>query len=159
MTIYYTHVHSPLGRLLLVSDSKNLLGIHMEKSKHGIKKQPDWVENPSLFKQTIVQLNKYFTGKLKKFSVKLSGQGTDFQKQVWKELSKIPFGKTVSYAEIAKGINKPTAVRAVANAIGRNPIPIIVPCHRVIGSNGSLTGYAGGLPRKKLLLGLENISF
>lgn len=111
---------------------------------------------PDYLKETTQQLLEYFDGKRTDFDLKLNPEGTDFQKKVWKELSKIPFGKTVSYLDIAKRLGDPKAIRAAASANGKNPLWIIVPCHRVIGSDGSLTGYAGGLWRKKWLLEHES---
>lgn len=111
---------------------------------------------PDLLKKPILQLQEYLDGKRTTFDLKLSPQGTDFQKKVWTQLSKIPFGKTVSYLDMAKQLGNPKVIRAAASANGKNPIAIIIPCHRVIGSDGSLTGYAGGLHRKKWLLEHES---
>jgi methylated-DNA-[protein]-cysteine S-methyltransferase len=117
---------------------------------------PGWTEDGSLFQGAIRQLCEYFAGERKIFSLKLSPQGTDFQKAVWSALQKIPYGETISYKQLAERIGKPKAVRAVGAANGANPIPIIIPCHRVIGHDGSLTGFGGGLPLKKRLLELES---
>lgn len=111
--------------------------------------------NPKVFKIAIKQLEEYFSGKRKEFNIPFSFCGTTFQKKVWEALTAIPYGTTTTYAEIAGKIGKPKSVRAVANAIGANPLSVIVPCHRVIGSTGSLTGYAGGLPTKRFLLSIE----
>ena len=111
---------------------------------------------PEEFQECVKQLEEYFSGKRKQFSLKLNPEGTDFQKQVWKELLTIPYGKTISYLDLSKKLGNVKAIRAVANANGKNPIWIIIPCHRVIGSDGSLTGYAGGVHRKKWLLELES---
>ena len=116
------------------------------------------VEIPSALKEANLQLSEYFEGKRKEFSFKLNPKGTDFQQKVWQELLKIPFGKTTSYLELSKQLGDVKAIRAVAAANGKNPLWIVVPCHRVIGSDGSLTGYAGGLWRKKWLLEHENPS-
>ncbi len=113
---------------------------------------------PSELKDTVIQLQEYFEGKREEFSLKLSPKGTDFQKRVWKQLQEIPFGKTASYQQIANRLGDPKVIRAAASANGKNPISIIIPCHRVIGSDGSLTGYAGGLHRKKWLLEHESPS-
>ncbi|AFL80814.1 O-6-methylguanine DNA methyltransferase [Aequorivita sublithincola DSM 14238] len=110
---------------------------------------------PKELKDVVVQLKEYFEGKRKEFNLKLSPNGTDFQKRVWKKLQEIPFGKTVNYLQMANQLGDPKVIRAAASANGKNPISIIIPCHRVIGSDGSLTGYAGGLHRKKWLLELE----
>src|SRR5690606_2013147 len=113
---------------------------------------------PEELKETVIQIHEYLEGKRTEFTLKLNPQGTDFQKRVWNELLKIPFGKTVSYQYIANQLGDPKVIRAAASANGKNPIPIIIPCHRVIGKDGSLTGYAGGLQRKKWLLEHENPS-
>ena len=111
---------------------------------------------PEELEDCVIQLNEYFKGKRQQFSLKLNPEGTDFQKRVWNELAKIPYGKTVSYLELSKKLGDVKAIRAVANANGKNPIWIVIPCHRVIGTDGSLTGYAGGLHRKKWLLEHES---
>ncbi|APG60857.1 methylated-DNA--[protein]-cysteine S-methyltransferase [Christiangramia salexigens] len=113
-------------------------------------------EIPSELKSAAEQIDQYFRGDLKEFKLELNPQGTDFQKRVWQELLNIPYGQTNSYMELSKKLGDPKAIRAVASANGKNPLWIIIPCHRVIGSDGSLTGYAGGLHRKKWLLDLEN---
>lgn len=117
---------------------------------------PMVVTPTKILKQAVKELNEYFAGKRKKFDVPLNPAGTEFQKAVWKELSRIPYGETISYQELALRINKPKAVRAVGAANGKNPLWMIVPCHRVIGKNGSMTGYAGGISLKKKLLLLES---
>ncbi|WP_298542360.1 methylated-DNA--[protein]-cysteine S-methyltransferase [uncultured Aquimarina sp.] len=113
-------------------------------------------EIPKTLKEAVIQLQDYFQGNRSDFSIKMNPSGTDFQKKVWQELSKIPFGKTVSYLDIAKRLGDPKCIRAAASANGKNPLWVVVPCHRVIGSDGSLTGYAGGLWRKKWLLEHES---
>lgn len=113
-------------------------------------------EIPSLLQTAVAQLNDYFSGKRKSFDLKLNPEGTPFQKRVWEALSHVPYGKTISYMELSRVLGDPLAIRAVAAANGKNPIWIIIPCHRVIGSDGSLTGYAGGLSRKKWLLNHED---
>jgi methylated-DNA-[protein]-cysteine S-methyltransferase len=117
---------------------------------------PQWRLDNSAFVEVIRQLQSYFAGERKNFDLSLSLEGTDFQKTVWTALRKIPYGETISYKELAEMIDKPKAVRAVGAANGANPIPIIIPCHRVIGNDGSLTGFGGGLPLKKRLLELES---
>jgi methylated-DNA-[protein]-cysteine S-methyltransferase len=112
-------------------------------------------ELPFCLKECVKQIDEYFKGKRENFFLNLQPQGTDFQRSVWRQLEKIPYGKTVSYREIAGAIGKPDACRAVGNANGRNPIALVIPCHRVIGSDGSLTGYGGGLWRKRWLIGFE----
>lgn len=151
----YTRMDSPVGELLLTAKDNALTGIYFEGAQPAIddnwKKRPD---HPVL-RKTQGQLAEYFAGKRKAFDLPLAPTGTVFQKQVWKALENIPYGETQSYGGIARRIKKSKAVRAVGAANGANPIPIVVPCHRVIGANGTLTGYGGGLWRKKKLLALE----
>ncbi|MCB0140931.1 MAG: methylated-DNA--[protein]-cysteine S-methyltransferase [Caldilineaceae bacterium] len=155
---YYTYFDSPLEPLLLISDGEALTGLFMVEQKYGPEVGADWVEaeNAAPFPQAKAQLDAYFRGELTDFDLPLAPQGTDFQRTVWRELTHIPFGDTVSYGELAQRIDNPKAVRAVGLANGRNPISIIVPCHRVIGANGTLTGYGGGLHRKAALLTFES---
>lgn len=152
-----TFYQSPLGTIKIVADGNGIVGIDfLNKSKGKFSSDDLKIQNEHL-KNCVKQLDDYFQGKRKEFELKLYLKGTDFQKKVWKELLKIPFGKTISYGEVAKRIKNPKAVRAVGQAVGKNPISIVVPCHRVIGSDGSLTGYASGLHRKKWLLKHEGI--
>lgn len=146
-------INSPLEKLLLTSDADGLTSIEFIDSDQELSKVI-----PDTLKDVVKQLNEFFEGKRQVFTLSLSPQGTDFQKRVWKELEQIPFGKTVSYQQIANQLGDPKVIRAAASANGKNPIPIIIPCHRVIGSDGSLTGYSGGLHRKKWLLEHENPS-
>lgn len=157
MKTFYTHFPSPIGSLLLISDGISLVGLHTSRDKYKPKQEPAWVEDASAipFPETTRQLREYFEGARKTFNVPLAPHGTDFQVRVWKELCNIPCGETISYAELARRIGNANASRAVGMANSRNPISIIVPCHRVIGANGSLTGYAGGLDRKQALLAHE----
>ena len=155
MTTYYTFTDTPAGEVLLVGDGSTVQGIHWKVFKRLPKIQKDWVENKNAFKSVIKELGEYFKGTRTSFDFKFAAQGTDFQKKVWNELSKIPFGETVSYAGIAKAIKKPKAVRAVGTAVGSNPISIAVPCHRVLSSNKKLSGFAGGLESKMVLLKRE----
>jgi methylated-DNA-[protein]-cysteine S-methyltransferase len=152
---FYTHVNSPLGLILLVSDGKNLTGLNFQTEKRPIQIQPDWQEDDGPFAETIAQLQAYFAGERQDFDLPLAFRGTAFQQAVWQELQNIPYGQTTSYGELARRIGKPKAVRAVGAANGANPIPLVVPCHRVIGSNGRLTGYGAGLPIKEALLAHE----
>lgn len=148
---------SPVGELKLVASDKGLTAILWEDDKPTRVKVREYTKNnnhPILLK-TEAELKEYFAKKRKKFTLKLDFIGTDFQKQVWAALLTIPFGETRSYGDIAKQIGNPKAVRAVGGAIGRNPISIISPCHRVIGTSGKLTGFAGGIENKKCLLELE----
>jgi methylated-DNA-[protein]-cysteine S-methyltransferase len=153
----YKIIHSPVGKLKLVATEKGLTAILWEKDDpRRVPLGPMKADSDNKFlKQTETQLNAYFDGRLKKFTVKLDFRGTDFQKSVWAALLTIPFGETRSYGEIARQIGRPQASRAVGAANGRNPISIIAPCHRVLGSNGKLTGFAGGLEAKDRLLKLE----
>ncbi len=151
----YTYFESPIGQMLLVGTTRALTHIHFVDGRHPMKIEADWQADDEIFTEAIAQLQAYFEGKLKTFDLPLQLEGTDFQLEVWNALKEIPYGKTVSYADIAKRIGRPKAVRAVGAANGQNPISIVVPCHRVIGSNGSLTGYGGGLKNKEALLALE----
>lgn len=160
MTVFYCKTSSPIGVLTLTSDGHSLTGLFMENHKGFSEIGSAWVfdEFVEPFEQTKAELTAYFAGQLKEFTVPLSASGTDFQMRVWRELRNIPFGEVISYAELARRIDNPKACRAVGLANGLNPISIIVPCHRVIGANGKLTGYGGGLPRKEKLLNLERSS-
>jgi methylated-DNA-[protein]-cysteine S-methyltransferase len=156
MTYTCKTIDSPLGPLQLVASDRGLAAIlWQDENPSGLRSSP--VEDPDhpVLVETERQLRAYFAGKLRRFSLPLDFQGTAFQQSVWQALLTIPFGETRSYAEIARQIGRPKAVRAVGAANGRNPISIVAPCHRVIGSNGALTGYAGGLAAKQHLLGLE----
>lgn len=152
-TTNYQYLATPLGTLRLVSNGQALVRIEFS-DMHGDDGEQ---QEDAILEQTASQLREYFEGKRKCFSVPLAAQGTEFQQQVWSVLQSIPFGELRSYRDIAEGIGNRKAVRAVGAANGRNPIPIIVPCHRVIGSDGTLTGFAGGLPAKQQLLALEGI--
>ena len=150
-------MHSPVGRLTLIGSDEGLAAILWENDNPGrVRPKADIRNNqhPVLI-ETERQLQEYFAGERNKFDITLAAIGTDFQKEVWHALSAIPYGQTRSYSQIAHQIGKPKAVRAVGAANGRNPISIIVPCHRVIGTSGALTGFAGGLPAKASLLSLE----
>lgn len=155
--MFYTEYQSPIGKLLLAASELGLAGVYFEEHKH-FKGMDGWQRDDAHFvlQQTRLQLAAYFAGARREFDVPLDMRGgTAFQQAVWQALRTLPFGATASYAEMAKHIGNPGAVRAVGAANGRNPISIIVPCHRVIASSGALTGYAGGLNNKKLLLALE----
>lgn len=142
---------SPVGTLTLLEHDDALTGLYMET--HRVPKAE--YRSSALLKRAQRQLLEYFAGKRDRFDVPLRLEGTDFQRQVWAALAQIPFGSTCSYAELARRIGRPQAVRAVGSANGANPVSIIIPCHRVIGANGALTGYGGGLPRKHWLLAHE----
>lgn len=152
-----TKYQSKIGSLYLVASPKGMVGVYWHKQtfKLSSKLHSDHVAENHLI-QAIQQLGEYFEGRRTTFTVPLDLQGTDFQKSVWKQLTKIPYGATVSYSQIAKQIKKPAAVRAVGAANGKNPLCVLIPCHRVIGSNGSLTGFSGGLEIKKKLLEFES---
>ena len=155
MTLY-THMDSPVGPLLLAADDDGLLLIEFGTPRHPVARGNDWREGSNdVLEQTRAQLNEYFEGSRRDFDLPLSPRGTAFQRDVWQALQAIPYGETISYAELARRLGKPSAMRAVGAANGRNPLPIVVPCHRVIGADGSLTGFGGGLPTKHYLLTLE----
>ena len=152
-----TTINTPLGKLLLARTAKGLAGVWFEGQKHHpepltIVRRPD----DALLRRAADLLHDYFAGKDVVFDIPLDLQGTPFQRSVWQALLAIPEGQTRSYGEIAKSLGAASAVRAVGSAVGRNPLSVIVPCHRVIGSDGSLTGYAGGVERKRALLQLEH---
>ena len=152
----YTYIESPVGILMLAGNSEGLADIRfMEGRRPATPPEESWIQDDKAFREAAAQLRAYFDGKLREFNLPLAPRGTQFQLQVWNALREIPYGKTISYAELARRIAKPKAVRAVGAANGRNPIAIVVPCHRVIGSDGSLTGYGGGMRNKELLLALE----
>ncbi|MGH9080180.1 MAG: methylated-DNA--[protein]-cysteine S-methyltransferase [Acidimicrobiales bacterium] len=150
-----TTVASPVGPLTLRASDGRLTGMAMEGQRHAPVAGPDQQQDDRWFAAIVEQLDGYFTGELTRFDVPLELSGTEFQRQVWSELQRIPYGETISYGELAHRVGNPAAVRAVGLANGRNPITIIVPCHRVIGADGSLTGYGGGLERKAWLLDHE----
>jgi len=151
----YTQIGSPVGQLLLVADEAGLGRIDFVDGRHPARPEATWENDPAPLRETVRQLEAYFAGELESFDLRLAPEGTSFQLAVWKRLCEIPYGKTISYGELARRIGNPNASRAVGLANGSNPIPIIIPCHRVIGSNGKLTGYGGGLPIKEKLLALE----
>jgi methylated-DNA-[protein]-cysteine S-methyltransferase len=148
---------SPIGPLLLMSDGERVTGLHTENDRYKPRIQPDWIEDAGAkpFDQVRAELDEYFAGRRREFTLPLNPQGTEFQRRVWEQLCAIPFGETISYGELARRIGNRNASRAVGLANSRNPISIVVPCHRVIGADNSLTGYAGGLDRKRALLDHE----
>ena len=154
---FYELCPSPLGELLLVADGEQLTGLHFIDQKYLPTRDGDWHHAPALpvLDETRRQLDEYFAGARRSFELPLAPTGTAFQQEVWRALREIPYGTTTTYGEIAQRLNCPAASRAVGAANGRNPLGIVVPCHRVIGSQGQLTGYAGGLHRKQALLALE----
>jgi methylated-DNA-[protein]-cysteine S-methyltransferase len=151
----YCYTEGLVGKLLVAGDEDGLRYISFLKGKKRITPEKDWTEDRHFLREAVRQLDTYFKGRLKEFNVKLSPQGTPFQLIILRALQEVPYGETVSYGELARRIGKPKASRAVGAAIARNPLPIIIPCHRVIGSNGSLTGFGGGLDIKQALLDLE----
>jgi methylated-DNA-[protein]-cysteine S-methyltransferase len=158
--IHFTEMQSPIGLLRLRGTERGLTGLFMEKHRHGphAADQRSWQRGDALFEEARMQLTDYFAGRRTTFERIVDRDalgGTPFQRRVWAELEKIPFGLTISYGELARRIGNADAVRAVGLANGRNPLSIIVPCHRVIGANGTLTGYGGGLERKRWLLDFE----
>lgn len=150
--MYYTEYNSPIGPLLLVGNDQSLHKVLFPQKQCAAKPDDSWESNQAPFNYLIEELDAYFLGKLQKFTVPLSPEGTEFQHSVWQVLQTIDYGETCSYRDIATRIGKPTASRAVGSANGANPIPIVIPCHRVVGSNGTLTGFAGGLHTKHWLL-------
>jgi len=153
--IIYTVMDSPIGQLLLTANGAGLTGIFFQAGPHSKPPEKDWISDAKPFTEVMAQLDAYFAGELKDFNLPLAPAGTKFQMTVWEALQSIPYGETISYGELADRIGNPKAVRAVGGANGKNPIPVIVPCHRVIGSDGSLTGFGGGLSIKEALLTLE----
>ncbi|MCP4303117.1 MAG: methylated-DNA--[protein]-cysteine S-methyltransferase [Gammaproteobacteria bacterium] len=153
--MYYCYLDTPIGELLLAGENDALSMIGFPKGSMRRDPESEWIYNEKPLAKARQQLREYFAGDRKDFDLPLQFNGTEFQVKVLKALQKIPYGETVSYGEIAKRIGKPKAVRAVGAANGRNPIPIVLPCHRVIGSSGDLTGFGGGLDTKEALLRLE----
>jgi len=156
--IHYVHHRSPLGELLLLSDGRSLTSLHFHDDKYVRPIAPDWRLDADLpvLVETRHQVDEYFAGERHVFDLPLLPQGTGFQCRVWAVLLDIPYGETTTYGSMARRLGQPTATRAVGAANGRNPIAIVVPCHRAIGADGTLTGYAGGLERKRALLQLES---
>jgi methylated-DNA-[protein]-cysteine S-methyltransferase len=152
---YYDMMTSPIGELMLVTDGKALTGLYMNNQKHAARRAKA-VRDEKMLKRPRALLQAYFAGELRDFELPLAAEGTPFQQRVWRALCDIPYGETISYGELARRIGQPKASRAVGLANGQNPIAIVVPCHRVIGANGSLTGYGGGLERKRWLLAHES---
>lgn len=152
---FYSRCESPIGKLLLIGGERGLSQIWFEGKGDRAVLRLESCENQNTLREVVRQLRAYFAGELETFDIDLAPEGTPFQQKVWNELLKIPYGETISYGELARRIGNPNASRAVGLANGSNPIPIIIPYHRVIGSNGKLTGYGGGLPIKEKLLALE----
>jgi len=155
---YYDHYESPHGRMLLVASGEGLSGVYFDRQKYLPQVEQGWRRDArhAPLRQAKRELAEYFDGERKRFETALAPEGTPFQQAVWKAISAVGFGKTITYSELALHAGFPGSARAAGAATGRNPISIIVPCHRIVGSNGSLTGYAGGLDRKRALLALES---
>jgi methylated-DNA-[protein]-cysteine S-methyltransferase len=151
----YRFLDSPIGRLLLAGDARGLSRIDFQAGPRACRPEPGWRESSDAFPEAAWQLAEYFAGRRRTFDLRLTPAGTPFQLRVWKALRDIAYGETISYGTLATRIGQPSASRAVGLANGANPLPIVLPCHRVIGANGSLTGYGGGLPIKQRLLELE----
>jgi methylated-DNA-[protein]-cysteine S-methyltransferase len=153
--LLYTSIDSPIGELLLVGDGRALHGLAMQGGRTRVAPRPEWRRADEPFAPARAQLGEYFAGERTAFDLDVHLTGTRFQVQVWEALRDIPYGTTISYGELARRVGRPTGARAVGAANGRNPVAVVLPCHRVIGADGSLTGFGGGVERKRLLLGLE----
>jgi methylated-DNA-[protein]-cysteine S-methyltransferase len=153
---FFTTVSSPVGRLTLVGAGDSLVGLYFDDDPNGPASHTDATRDDRRLQAIATQLEEYFAGTRTTFELTLAPEGSAFQKKVWAALRRVPFGETATYGQIARAIGKPAASRAIGGANHRNPIAIIVPCHRVIGADGSMTGYGGGLRRKRLLLDLES---
>ncbi len=157
MTLCYDRFDSPIGPLTVAADATGLRHILFAENRHDARGREHWQHDPDAVAKPRQQLLEYLHGQRRQFDLPLAPAGTDFQLQAWHALAEIPFGSTWSYRQLAERIGRPTATRAVGAANGRNPLPIVLPCHRVIGNNGSLTGFGGGLPTKAALLRLEGV--
>jgi len=156
MTIHTTIVDSPVGPLFLAASTDGLRAVEFRDNRHPVRRDSEWrAGDNAVLRNARRQLDEYFAGKRQAFDLPLSPAGTDFQRTVWATLASIPYGETISYAQLASRVGRPAASRAVGAANGRNPLPIMLPCHRVIGADGRLTGFGGGLPTKQFLLKLE----
>ena len=155
-TVFIRTIDSPVGPLFLAASDAGLHAVEFTEHRHPVPRGCDWREGPHpVLDATAQQLGEYFAGTRRTFDLPFAAHGTPFQKQVWDALTRIPYGRTASYVELARMVGKPSASRAVGAANGRNPLSIVVPCHRVIGASGALTGFGGGLPTKEFLLTLE----
>jgi methylated-DNA-[protein]-cysteine S-methyltransferase len=151
-----TTLASPIGPLTLTAVDGELTGLHMHEQRHAPVDGDTWVRDDAAFKDVAGQLDAYFAGELERFDIDLDLRGTDFQRRVWAGLLEIPYGETISYGELARRVGSPKGSRAVGLANGRNPVAVIVPCHRVVAGDGGIGGYGGGLERKEFLLALES---
>jgi len=154
----YTEIQSPIGGIVLAGDDQGLRHIRFLGGTPPERLEPEWRQDRAGLATVVEQLEAYFAGELRDFDLVLAPRGTAFQECVWRALAEIPYGHTISYGKLAERIGRAGSSRAVGSANGRNPLPIVLPCHRVIGSDGSLTGYGGGLPIKKALLELEGVA-
>ncbi len=154
-TRYWHEIDTPIGTVLLAGDGERLTRIHFQSGPRPLRPRPQWIATARPFAHAVAQLNAYFAGWRTGFDLPLAPAGTEFQRRVWRALGGIAYGETISYGELARRVGNPRASRAVGLANGANPLPIVVPCHRVIGANGTLTGFGGGLPIKRALLALE----
>ncbi|MCK9537997.1 methylated-DNA--[protein]-cysteine S-methyltransferase [Dokdonella sp.] len=153
--MHYEYLETPVGRLLVAGDAAGLRHVLFDDARQASHIRPDWRRGHAQLDAALVQLDEWFAGRRQQFDLPLAAAGTAFRKQVWAELTRIPYGHTLSYGELARRIGQPRASRAVGAANGANPLPIVVPCHRVIGADGRLTGFGGGLPVKRWLLDHE----
>jgi methylated-DNA-[protein]-cysteine S-methyltransferase len=151
----YSYIESPIGRMLVTRDEQGITGLDLPEGRHPRRVRPGWQRDDAAFEDVRTQLGEYFAGTRREFDLPLHMIGAPFQRRVWETLCAIPYGETTSYGKIAAALGDPGSARAVGAANGQNPVPIIVPCHRVIGADGSLTGYGGGLPTKRWLLDHE----
>lgn len=152
----YCYLDTPIGKLMIAGDENAIHRIEFPRRGKPARPEPDWLQSSKgPVQEAVRQLREYFAGARTDFDLPLAPQGTDFQRNVWRRLQEIPYGETISYGELARRVGNPKASRAVGAANGSNPIPIVIPCHRVIGANGKLTGFGGGLPTKEALLALE----
>ena len=156
--IRYARFHTRLGRMYATAERAAVTGIYFEGGRHAPAPSPRWREAPDdpLLAECARQLHEFVEGRRREFALALAAAGTAFQRAIWREIARVPFGATLTYAELARRAGAPSAIRAAGAATGRNPLSIVVPCHRIVGATGSLTGYAGGLERKVALLALES---
>jgi len=154
--MHYTYLDTPIGTLLIAGDTEAVRRIEFPKKGKPVRPEPGWTESAlGTVGEAVRQLREYFAGRRSEFDLPLGPEGTTFQRSVWRTLQEIPYGQTVSYGELARRVGNPKASRAVGSANGKNPLPIVIPCHRVIASDGTLGGFGGGLPTKEALLALE----
>jgi methylated-DNA-[protein]-cysteine S-methyltransferase len=157
--IRYTRFESPLGRVMAVADDEGITHVDFIDAKYARRIEPDWIEDPlaPALSDCVRQLGEYYEGKRKTFELPLAPRGTAFQRRVWDEIARVPYGETITYGELARRAGAPGHARAAGAATGRNPVGVVIPCHRIVGADGSLTGYAGGLERKRELLEIEGV--